>query len=91
MRRGLAVADVRHWAVHPGGQKVLDSLAGALGLDERQLAVTREVLRDRGNVSSATVWFELERILRDGVLPGEYCAILAAGAGLSIHAALLQG
>ena len=25
-----------------------------------------------------------------GILPGDYCVMLVAGAGLSIHAALLQ-
>ncbi len=89
-RHGLGTGDVEHWAIHPGGDKVVRALGGALGLGDDRLAVTRGVLHDIGNVSSATVWFELERILAGRVDAGSYIVMLAAGAGLSIHAALLR-
>ena len=51
------------WAVHPGGKVILDAIGEAYGLREEQLAVSRGVLRDFGNMSSATVMFVLERMM----------------------------
>ena len=90
-RHGLAVAEVRHWAIHPGGDKVVNAVQEGLGLSDEQLRVTRGVLRDCGNMSSATVWFEMGRVLASGVEAGEWCAMVGAGAGLSVHACLLRG
>jgi predicted naringenin-chalcone synthase len=89
-RHGLSACDIKHWAIHPGGDKVIAATKDALGLSEDQLRHTREILAEYGNVSSATVWFEMEKILREGVKPGDWIVILAAGAGLSIHAMLLR-
>ncbi len=90
-RHGLGVADVAHWAVHPGGDRIVDALKTGLGLSEEQLAITRGVLLDFGNMSSPTVVFELERILSAGIAKGEWCLMVAFGAGFSAHAYLLRG
>jgi len=55
--------DVEHWAVHPGGRSILDRVESQLALSEVQLAPSRQVLREHGNMSSATVLFILRRIL----------------------------
>jgi predicted naringenin-chalcone synthase len=86
----LKVSDVAHWAVHPGGAKIIDAVKAELGLSESQLEPTRQILAEYGNVSSATVWFELEEILRQGISPGAWCIMLAFGAGFSIHGFLLR-
>lgn len=88
-RHGLTRDHIRHWAIHPGGDKVISALQDALGLSDANVALTRAVLAAHGNVSSATVWYEMEHILSEGVSPGDWCVMVAAGAGLSIHAALL--
>jgi len=87
---GVAARDVRHWAIHPGGTKVIDAIQRGVGLTDEQVRITREVLEAYGNMSSATVWFVLERIMRDGPKPGDWCCMLGAGAGLSVHGALLR-
>jgi predicted naringenin-chalcone synthase len=87
---GLTVADIDHWALHPGGDKILSGLAEELGLDSDACAVSRSILRDYGNMSSPTVLFALEKILEQGISPGERCCAVAYGAGLSLHALLLQ-
>ena len=51
------------WAVHAGGRTVLDAVEQGFGLDAGALATSREVLRDCGNMSSATLMFVFERIL----------------------------
>ena len=86
----LRAGDVRHWALHPGGEKVIASLQDALGLTEAQLAPSRAVLAEHGNISSPTVWFVLRKILDAGVAPGDWCMMLAFGAGFSVHGCLLR-
>ncbi len=90
-RHGLSASQVRHWAVHPGGERIIEGLKNSLALSEEQLAVTRGVLLEFGNMSSPTVIFELERIRASGIGPGEWCVMVAFGAGFSAHAYLLKG
>ncbi|TPI21810.1 type III polyketide synthase [Mesorhizobium sp. B3-2-1] len=52
------------WAVHPGGRSVLDAVEGALKLASGALTPSREVLRRYGNMSSATVMFVLQEMLK---------------------------
>jgi predicted naringenin-chalcone synthase len=90
-RYGLAVAQVKHWAIHPGGDKILSALKDGLGLSEEQMTVSRGILSDFGNMSSPTVVFEMERIVARGVGPGEWCVMVGFGAGFSAFACLLRG
>lgn len=78
---GLRIADVNGWAIHPGGPRVIDAVATALGLSDAAVAPSRSVLRDFGNMSSATLPFILERLARNGV-PKPWVA-LAFGPGLA--------
>jgi predicted naringenin-chalcone synthase len=54
-------AAVDAWCVHPGGPAILAAAEEALGLGPAALDDARAVLRDQGNVSSATILFVLER------------------------------
>ena len=60
---GLELADVDDFICHPGGSKVLEALEDAFRLPSGGLAASREILRDYGNMSAATVLFILERVL----------------------------
>jgi predicted naringenin-chalcone synthase len=86
---GLTVADIAGWAIHPGGPRIVDVVAQRLGLNEAQVAPSRDVLRDHGNCSSATVLLILDHLhprLRDG----DAVVCLAFGPGLTLYAALLR-
>ena len=61
---GAAARAIDLWAVHPGGRTVLDAVERAFELAPEALADSREVLRRYGNMSSATVMFVIERLLR---------------------------
>jgi predicted naringenin-chalcone synthase len=87
---GLKPADIKHWALHPGGENVINCVRDEIGLSERQLRKTRDILAAYGNMSSATVWFVLREILDSDLAPGEWCVLCAFGAGLAAHAYLLQ-
>lgn len=64
--RGLTPADVDGYVCHPGGARVMDALEEAFDLPAQALAESRDVLRDYGNMSAATVLFVLERVLSAG-------------------------
>jgi predicted naringenin-chalcone synthase len=62
-KMGLDTEGVTHWAVHPGGKKIVDNFAAALGLSPTQLAASYQILNQFGNMSSPTVLFVLKQIL----------------------------
>lgn len=88
--RSLKVDDIKHWALHTGGEKIINAVRDEIGLSETQLCATRKVLSEFGNMSSPTVWFVLNEILKSGIDSGEWCIMVAFGAGLSAHAFLLR-
>lgn len=85
--QGLTMEDVRTWAVHPGGPRVLSAFSQGAGLDPRAFQASREVLADHGNMSSATLLFILQR-LRAAAAEAPVVA-LAFGPGLVAEVALL--
>lgn len=86
-RHSLAVDDIRSWAIHPGGPRVLTACADSLGLDHACLEPSQRVLADYGNMSSPTILFILDRLRAEAnSLP---CVMLAFGPGLTIEAALI--
>jgi predicted naringenin-chalcone synthase len=86
---GTIGGTVEHWAIHPGGRSILDRVQDRLHLSDAQLHPAREVLRENGNMSSATVLFVLKRILeQQGAQPGERVAAMAFGPGLTAESAL---
>ena len=70
------------WAVHPGGRSILDAVEKGLDLPADALAASREVLSCFGNMSSATVMFVLERMMRQ-VQPGQRGCAMSFGPGLT--------
>jgi predicted naringenin-chalcone synthase len=90
-RHDLLRSDVRFWAIHPGGSKILDYLQARLGLNDEQLGFSRAVLHDYGNMSSPTVLFVLDRIQCAGSpASGDYGVLLAFGPGLTMEGVLVQ-
>lgn len=74
----------RTFIVHPGGPGILDAVDDALQLHGRSgIECSRRVLRDCGNMSSATVLFVLQEAMRQN-LPTP-AMLLAFGPGLTIE------
>jgi alkylresorcinol/alkylpyrone synthase len=65
-RNDMSLANIRGFLVHPGGAKVLVTIEQVLGIDQAMLVHSWEILRQYGNMSSATVLFVLERALKAG-------------------------
>jgi predicted naringenin-chalcone synthase len=62
--RGTRPEEIDLWAVHAGGRTILDAVEQGLGLDQHALHWSRGVLREFGNMSSATLMFVLDRMMR---------------------------
>ncbi|WIB61184.1 type III polyketide synthase [Curtobacterium sp. MCLR17_007] len=82
-------ADVPVWAVHPGGRAILDRTQEALALPDTAMASSRAVLRDHGNMSSATVLFVLRDAMDTGLADATPVIALAFGPGLTVESARL--
>lgn len=80
--QGRKAADVAHWAVHPGGRAILDAVRAGADLPEQALESSRRVLRQYGNMSSATIMFVLKDMLERKGGAGNGCAI-SFGPGLT--------
>jgi len=85
---GIKRADVDRFCCHPGGVKVIDAIETALDLNQGELNLEREVLRDYGNMSAPTVMFVLERLLKQG-LP-KRVMMTAFGPGFTCAGLLLE-
>jgi predicted naringenin-chalcone synthase len=59
-KAGYTREDVRHWCIHPGGVRILQAVRACLGLNENDLSASYKVLREYGNMSSATLLFVLK-------------------------------
>jgi predicted naringenin-chalcone synthase len=86
----LKTDDIKHWAFHTGGEKIINAVRDEIGIPEERLRATREILAQYGNMSSPTVLFVLKEILQNGISAGDWCVMVAYGAGLSAHAFLLR-
>jgi predicted naringenin-chalcone synthase len=90
----LAAAKIKReqitgWILHTGGRDVILSLRDKLKLTESDVRHSSAVLRAFGNISSPTVYFVLERALKDNVPDGLWW-MSAFGAGFSCHGAFLE-
>ncbi|HEX2131983.1 MAG TPA: 3-oxoacyl-[acyl-carrier-protein] synthase III C-terminal domain-containing protein [Actinophytocola sp.] len=90
-RNGLTLSDVRGWAVHPGGPRILDTVRNELDLPDHAVEHSRRVLHEHGNCSSATVLLVLDDLLGSGTLaPGDPVVAMAFGPGLTLYTTLLR-
>lgn len=85
---GLAMEDIKHWAVHPGGRSILDKVQVSLSLTDEQMQPSREVLRQYGNMSSVTILFILRTLLHQAQ-PNERMCAMAFGPGLTVESGVL--
>jgi alkylresorcinol/alkylpyrone synthase len=89
--RGLGRRDIRVWAAHPGGPKVLQATEQALELHGGELEAAWRSLREVGNLSSTSVLLVLqESLARTDVPPGAWGMMVAMGPGFCSELVLLQ-
>jgi predicted naringenin-chalcone synthase len=89
-KNNLEIAAIDHMIFHPGGKKIIttvESLFSGLG---KNIDATKEVLKQYGNMSSATVLYVLEQIMEGNPQSGEKGLMLSFGPGFSAQRVLLQ-
>ena len=90
-RHSLTLGEVKFFVAHPGGAKVIAAHEEALALDPAAMQGAREVLREYGNMSSASMLFVLERFLANGdSQAGSWGLATALGPGFSSELVLLR-
>ncbi len=90
-KAGLNFDQISRFAVHPGGRKILEAAEEALGFTKEKNKFSYAVLRDYGNMSSATILFVLKKLLEDPeVKKKENILSFAFGPGLTVESMILQ-
>ncbi len=81
----------KHYAIHPGGKKILNVLENALAIDKTENAAAHEVLKRFGNMSSPTILFVLKHILTslNATNAGDKILSFAFGPGLTLESMVL--
>ncbi|MEH6791484.1 type III polyketide synthase [Parasphingorhabdus sp.] len=87
-KQGLAMANLSEPACHPGGGRVVEALEAHFAPAIAGIPATREILRQHGNMSSPTVLFVLERLLREK--PDKPILLTALGPGFTAALAILD-
>jgi alkylresorcinol/alkylpyrone synthase len=89
--RELKRSDVARWILHPGGRRIIEVMVEALELTPEDLAATDAVLAAHGNMSSVTVLFVLDEMLRAHRPPAGSRGVMGAfGPGFGAEFALLE-
>lgn len=78
------LSQIRNFAIHPGGKQILQKVQEAFDLSPEVNFHALEVLRKFGNMSSATILFVLERMMKDPKIQGEILS-MGFGPGLTLE------
>ena len=91
-KASIGLSDIKHFAVHPGGKRILQVIEEALNIDKRQNQAAYHVLKNFGNMSSPTVMFVLQDVIRNlnVVNTGERILSVAFGPGLTLESLVLK-
>jgi predicted naringenin-chalcone synthase len=87
---GMEVSDVDHLIFHPGGKKIIKQVEDLFEERGKNIDHTKAVLRNYGNMSSATVLFVLDAFRKEGVTAGDMGLMLSFGPGFTAQRILLE-
>jgi alkylresorcinol/alkylpyrone synthase len=86
----LTLNDVKHFIAHPGGKKVIEAYEQALGFSKEKTEISQKVLKEHGNMSSATVYYVLNEFMQRDIDEGDYGLVAALGPGFSSELLLVR-
>ncbi|WP_125723510.1 type III polyketide synthase [Flavobacterium ustbae] len=89
-QNNLEIKDIDHMIFHPGGKKIVTTVQELFAGLNKNIDDTKEVLKEYGNMSSATVLYVLENIMNRNPKKGEKGLMLSFGPGFSAQRVLLQ-
>ena len=88
-RERMEIDEIAHFIAHPGGKKVIDAYIKSIGFEPEMTRISLEVLKEYGNMSSATILYVLKRFMEIGK-KGEYGFATALGPGFCSEMLLLR-
>ena len=86
----LTIEDVDHLIFHPGGKKIVATIEELFGVLGKNIDYTKAVLKEYGNMSSATVMYVLEKFMKDNPKKGDIGMMLSFGPGFTAQRLLLK-
>lgn len=88
---GLDRAGIDHWMVHPGGRRIIDSVRSALSLSDEDVAVSRDVLANHGNIGTPSIFYVLRQTIEQRQpRSGDRGLMVTIGPGITVGLMLLQ-
>ena len=85
-----SIEEVDHLIFHPGGKKIVQTVEELFGSLGKDINITKAVLKDFGNMSSATVLYVLERFMKNNPKQGDLGLMLSFGPGFTAQRILLK-
>ncbi|MDJ0626559.1 MAG: type III polyketide synthase [Candidatus Caenarcaniphilales bacterium] len=90
-KENISIHEIKGWVVHPGGYSILESIERALCLGENDLQSSKKIFNKYGNMSSCTVFFILDDLIKNNKFnKGDRILMMAFGPGLTAELCLLQ-
>ncbi|CAH0347771.1 3-oxoacyl-[acyl-carrier-protein] synthase III C-terminal domain-containing protein [Bacillus sp. CECT 9360] len=86
----ISLDSVKHFVAHPGGRKVIEAYEQALGFSGEMTNTSLNVLKEYGNMSSATIFYVLERFMLSHLDSNDVGLAAALGPGFSSELLLLR-
>jgi predicted naringenin-chalcone synthase len=82
---------IDHWIVHPGGRRIIDCVQSALSLSDEDVAVSRDVLANHGNIGTPSIFYVLHQAIEQREPGrGERGLVVTVGPGITVGLMLLQ-
>lgn len=85
-----SIERVDHLIFHPGGKKIVQTVEELFLKLGKNIDATRKVLKEYGNMSSATVLYVLEEFFDKKIPSGQQGMILSFGPGFSAQRVLIE-
>jgi predicted naringenin-chalcone synthase len=89
-KAGLSFAQIDNFAIHPGGRSILEATEQALDISPAANELAYATLKEYGNMSSATILFVLEKVLKSDTETGKNILSFAFGPGLTVEGMILE-
>jgi len=86
----LKIKDINHLIFHPGGKKIVQTVEDIFNDFGKNINDTKDVLKQYGNMSSATVLYVLERFMDKQLPKGDRGIMLSFGPGFTAQRILLE-
>jgi predicted naringenin-chalcone synthase len=89
-KNNLKIEDIDHLIFHPGGKKIIQTVEDLFSELGKNIDDTKAVLKQYGNMSSATVLYVLDRFMENYPEKGSKGIMLSFGPGFSAQRILLE-